>query len=56
MENFILVAFIDGIRQVPLSDKKTMETITNFFELKNGVFYFSPKKKKKFIKIMLRKK
>jgi hypothetical protein len=46
----IKVAFIDGIKEIPLTPE-TMKTMSNFFELKKGVFYFSKKKQKKFLKI-----
>ncbi len=51
----IKVAFADGVKEIPLSPK-TMETMTNFFELgTDGVFYFSAKKQKRFITKMLKK-
>lgn len=50
----VKVAYVDGVRNIPLT-AETMTTLSNFFVLKKGVYYFSPSKQKKFITKGLKK-
>lgn len=48
-KQYVRVAFVEGIRKV-LLDEQVMKTLTSFFELKEGVFYFSYAKQKQWLK------
>ncbi len=46
----ILVMYATGIKEIPLTEEN-MKTVTVYFELKDGVFYFSEAKQKKLLGI-----
>ncbi len=51
----IKVMYATGIKEIPLTEE-TMRTMTSYFELKDGVFYFSDKKQREAINMIYEEK
>ena len=52
---YVYIAFAEETRPVPLT-KEVMQTLTNYFKLINGVYYYDHRKSERFIMGACKKK